>query len=216
MKVFGIPLSPFVRKVLIVANLKGLDVDFRTTRPHGDDPEFRAASPFGLIPAIDDEGFCLSDSSAIALYLDRRFPTPPLLPVEAKAYATALWLDEFGDTVLGKATIGLAAQRSFLPKIYKKTTDEAVVQKLVEKDIPAALDYLETLIPATGYLTGPDLGLADASVLSALMSLTLGHYTIDATRWPKTTAYLDQALAHPAVCVEVERMTQAAQAFGIL
>lgn len=216
MKVFGLRLSPFVRKVLIVANLKGIDVDFRMVRPHGDDPDFRATSPFGLIPAIDDDGFCLSDSSAIILYLDRRTPTPPLLPSDAQAYGRALWLEEFGDSILGKACGGYAAQVAFMPKIYNKPSDDVVIKKLLEKDIPAVLDYLESVIPGSGFLTGPDFGLADASVVSALMALMLARYTIDEERWPKTTAYIKQALAHPAVSGEVERMVQAAKEFGIL
>lgn len=216
MKVFGTPLSPFVRKVLIVAHLKGIDVDFKMVRPHADDADFRAASPFGLVPAIEDGGFTLSDSSAIILYLERRYPTPPLLPADAKAYGRALWLEEFGDSVLGKACGSYAAQLIFIPKLYNRPTDEAIVKKLVEEDIPAALTYLESVIPGSGFLTGSDFGIADASVISALTALTLASYTIDEKRWPKTSAYAKKAMAHSAVAGEVERMIQTAKTVGLL
>ncbi len=216
MKIYGTPLSSFARKVLIIAHLKGIDVDFKIVRPHADDAGFRAASPFGLVPAIEDAGFTLSDSSAIALYLERRYPAPPLLPSEPEAYGRALWLEEFGDSILGKACGGYVAQLAYIPKLYNRPTDQAVVKKLQEEDIPAALTYLETVMPSTGYLTGTDLGIADASVISTLMGLELVSYQIDEKRWPKIAAYMEKALAHPAVAGENERMIQTAKTVGIL
>ncbi|MDX5379505.1 MAG: glutathione S-transferase N-terminal domain-containing protein, partial [Halomonas sp.] len=38
-------------------------------------PEFLAISPFGQVPAIDDNGVMLSDSNAILVYLVKSYPT---------------------------------------------------------------------------------------------------------------------------------------------
>lgn len=215
MKIFGTPLSPFVRKVLIVAHLKGITIEFKMVTPHAEDEAFKAASPFGLVPAIDDDGFLLSDSSAIALYLERRYPTPPLLPGDAKAYGRALWLEEFGDSILGKACGNLAFQTAFAPRLFNRAVDEALVKKYSEEDVPAALTYLESVIPGCGFLTGDDFSLADASVIAALMALTLASYTVEDKQWPKVTSYMKRALEHPAVAGEFERMIQTAKIVGI-
>jgi glutathione S-transferase len=54
MKVLGIPLSPYVRKVVAVLNAKGIDYELDPIMPGGDDPEFRAVSPLGKIPVLID------------------------------------------------------------------------------------------------------------------------------------------------------------------
>jgi glutathione S-transferase len=44
------------------------------------DPEFRAASPMGKVPALADGEVRMADSAAIALYLADRYPGPGLAP----------------------------------------------------------------------------------------------------------------------------------------
>src|SRR5688500_2911685 len=100
MKLYGFPLSPFVRKVLVVAQEKSLTVDVVPVNPMQPSEEFLAASPYGKIPAIEDDGFKLADSTAIAVYLDAKYPEPALLPADARARAKAVWFDEVADTVV--------------------------------------------------------------------------------------------------------------------
>jgi glutathione S-transferase len=55
MIVYGVS---FVRKVLAHANKKGIPVERRTARPgEPPDADFKAASPFGKIPAFKDGDF---------------------------------------------------------------------------------------------------------------------------------------------------------------
>ena len=57
MKVHGAALSPFVRKVLVALELKGLDYEQEDTLPGTQTPEFLKLSPMGKIPAFED-GVC--------------------------------------------------------------------------------------------------------------------------------------------------------------
>src|SRR5437868_13653 len=100
MKVYGFPLSPFVRKVLVVAEEKGVETQVVPTNPMAPDDEFVDCSPYRKIPAIDDNGFKLADSSAIATYLEAKHPEPALLPADPQARAKAVWFDEVADTIV--------------------------------------------------------------------------------------------------------------------
>ena len=76
MIIYGVSLSPFVRKAMAVFSEKGLDFDHQLVMPAADDPEFRECSPFGKIPGFRDGDFTLSDSTAIAHYIESKFPEP--------------------------------------------------------------------------------------------------------------------------------------------
>ena len=57
----------------------GLNYDHKDYLPRAPEtrtPEFRALNPNGRVPVIDDDGFVLSESMAINLYLSKKDPTP--------------------------------------------------------------------------------------------------------------------------------------------
>ena len=100
MIVYGSSLSPYVRKVLACASEKGVEVDLRRVGVADQNPEFRAASPFGKMPALVDGDYTLADSSAIVHYLEAKFPDPALIPADPRLRGTTVWFDEFADTIL--------------------------------------------------------------------------------------------------------------------
>ena len=72
-------------RVRIALNLKGLDYEPLPRHLLRDGGEQRSAAylamnPQGLLPALDDDGFVVTQSLAICEYLDERYPEPPLLP----------------------------------------------------------------------------------------------------------------------------------------
>ena len=100
MILYGSTMSPFVRKVVAFAAEKGIALDVKAVGIGDPDPGFRAASPFGKMPALDDDGYTLADSSAICHYLEAKHSAPALIPAEAKARGRTIWYDEFADTIL--------------------------------------------------------------------------------------------------------------------
>ncbi len=192
MKLYGALLSPFVRKVAVFAAEKGLAFDLLV--PNGE--EFAAASPFGKMPAIDDGGFTLADSTAIALYLDAQYPSPALIPGEAKARGTVVWFDEFADTIYAGSGLKILFNRLVAPKLMKLPYDEAVAQQ-GEAELPRILNYLEGVVPSDGWLVG-EFSLADISVSSMLKSLAYVGYGPDAANYPRTAALYDRVKARPS------------------
>ena len=80
--------SPFAWRVHLVLEEKGLPYEsVLLTASKGElkTPEHLARSPRGKVPALEDDGVTLWESTAIVEYLEERYPTPPLLPGDPAA-----------------------------------------------------------------------------------------------------------------------------------
>ena len=197
MKLFGASISPFVRKVMAFAHEKGIELELVRAAPGADLPEFRAASPFGKIPAFQDGDFAISDSSAIITYLDAVKPEPNLIPLEPKARARTIWFEEFADTILMGACGKILFNRFIAPKFLGMAGDAAVADAAERDELPLALAYLERAIPASGHLVEDRITLADLAVVSPLASMALIGWTLDAAAYPKTAAFTGSILGRP-------------------
>jgi len=197
--IIGSYVSPYVRKVLACMNLKGLPFEVDPITPFYGNEEFRQLSPLCRIPVLVDGDFSCSDSSVICAYLDEAYPDRPLFPVDPKDRARARWLEEFADTRLGDVFIwGLFYQKIVHPLVWGEPGDAARIEKSLNEDIPAVLDYLERELPAEGFLFG-DIGVADISIASFFRNGAYAGFSVDAKRWPTTAAYVERTLAHPCI-----------------
>ena len=198
MIVYGPSLSPYVRKVLVFAAEKGIAVEQSTaTRGPDADPAYLAASPFRKIPALKDGDFLLSDSSAIVAYLDKLKPEPALIPADAQGCGRAIWLEEFADDILGGAVVRIFFNRVVAERLGMQG-DLAVADKAEQEDLPKAFAYLETVVPASGFIVGGALSIADIAVASPCANLAHMGMTPDAKAYPKTAAYVASILARPS------------------
>lgn len=199
-------MSPYVRKVLVFAAEKGIALETRPVGLQSDDPDFLAASPFRKIPALQDGDFRISDSSAIIAYLDALQPEPNLLPTEPKARARTVWFDEFGDTILMDCGRKMFFNRVVAPRFLKRPGDAAVADKAEHEELPPLLDYLESVLPASGYLVEDRLTLADIAVASPLANVR--HHLgidLDAASRPKLASYVEAIHARPSFRSWIDR-----------
>jgi glutathione S-transferase len=198
MRIVGSYVSPYVRKVLACLAIKGLDYEIDPITPFYGGDGFERLSPLRRIPVLVDEDVTLCDSSVICAYLDEKWSEPPLLPAEPKDRARARWLEEYADTRLGDVFIwGLFYPRFVHPIVWGEPGDQARVDRTLAEDVPRELDYLEGQLPADGWLFGEKIGLADIAVASFFRNAFHIGFAVDATRWPRTAAFVDRALAHP-------------------
>lgn len=194
--VIGSYLSPYVRKVLAVLNLKGLDYRIDPIAGFFGTDEFSTLSPLRRIPVLIEDGLRLCDSTVICEYLDERYPQYPLLPATPAERARARWLEEYADTRMGEVFIWqLFFQRAIGPRVFGKATDEAALQRALEVEIPQVLGYLETQLPAEGFLFGERLLLADLAVSVHFRNAAFLRWQVDADRWPRSAAYVQRVLA---------------------
>src|SRR5947209_7088462 len=89
MKIFGNPVSTCTRKVLMTLNEHGAPfelvvIDF--AKGEHKQPAHLARQPFGQVPALDDDGFALYESRAMARYIDGKHGAR-LTPQDAQARA---------------------------------------------------------------------------------------------------------------------------------
>ncbi|KNY21351.1 glutathione S-transferase family protein [Methylobacterium sp. ARG-1] len=197
MIVYGTGYSPYVRKVLVSLAEKSVPYEHRPVMFHAPDADFQAASPLGKIPAIEDGGFKLADSSAILWYLERKHPTPVLVPSDPQALGRAVWFDKFGDTELFAKLVVPFVERILKPNMMGKPTDDAAVAKALNDDLPPLFDCLEREISGP-YLVGDAFSIADISVATGFYNFHLADAQIDAGRWPKLAAYIAETLARPS------------------
>jgi glutathione S-transferase len=196
MKLLGVCLSPYVRKAAVVINLKGLDCEREDSFP-GSLP--RELSPLGKIPALVDGAVAIADSSVICEYLEEQYPAVPTLPKAVADRARARWLEEFSDSKLGE----LCGAGMFFERVVKKmlrgeNADEAKVQDVINNQLPPVLDYLESQLPAEGFLFGAP-GVADIAIATHFVNAAYAGYTVDASRWLRTAAFIERVRALPAV-----------------
>ena len=205
MIVYGSSLSPFVRKVLAYGSEKGIELEVRPTAIADADPDFRAASPFGKMPAFSDGDYRLADSSAIIHYLEAKHPEPNLIPTEPRARGRTIWFDEFADTILFACGGKMFFNRIVAPRFLKRDGDLALADAAECDELPPILAYLESQIPASGYLVEDRLTLADIAVASPFANLRHLGVAIDPAKYPKAALYAAAILSRPSFAPWVER-----------
>jgi glutathione S-transferase len=190
--VYGIPVSPFVRKVRVALAEKGIAYDLDPVLPVNVSADYRKKSPLGKVPAFQDGDKTLADSSVICAYIEKVHPNPPLYPSEAFSYARALWFEEYGDGGLVPIVGGkVFFQRVVNPRFFNQATDEAVVKKAIEEELPPMFDYLEgELASGAKTIVGDKLTIGDIGIASPFVNFFHAGGTVDPKRWPKLAAYL--------------------------
>ncbi|MES2058782.1 MAG: glutathione S-transferase family protein [Pseudomonadota bacterium] len=211
MIVYGSTISPFVRKLMAFAAEKGLVLELKNAGLGRGGPEFEEASPFGKMPGFRDPGadqgrdFCISDSTAIITYLDAKYPDPNLIPIDPIARARTIWYEEFADTMVCAMGGKLFFNRFVAPKVLKIAGDETVAVAAETTELPPLLDYLERVVPVSGFLVEDRITLADIAVCSPFVNLDHISVAIDPARWPRTTAYVAAILARPSFAPIIAR-----------
>lgn len=197
-RVVGSYVSPYVRKVLVVLDLKGLPYEIDPIIPFMGNDEFSKLSPIRRIPVFTDDRITITDSTVICEYLDDRHPTPAMRPEGAVERARARWLEEFADTRMGEVLIWrLFNQVIINPFVWGVPTDEAILARTLQDDVPHVLDYLEGELPPAGFLFGA-LSTADVSIATFFRNAAYARYRVDPQRWPVTASFVDRVLATPS------------------
>jgi glutathione S-transferase len=199
--IHGVPLSVHTRKAIVTAILKKMEYKFEVVIPVIPDnppPNWSTLSPTRLIPVLQDGDYTLADSNAICLYLEKKQPTPPILPSDAKEYGRALWFDAYaGGTLFRHVVHPLFAQTVVNPNIRQVPSDDAVIDTVLNEIQPKILNYLESQISGK-FLVGGTITLADIAIVSNFIVYQYIGYKLDAAKYPKLVKYIKDVAATDA------------------
>ena len=120
--IYSVPVAVYCAKLRIILRYKS--IPFEQLPPPGGygSDEYRAIVPSGNLPAMIHDGFMLSDSEAIAEYLEETFLDMPMLPNTVKLRAKAREFSRSHDTRLEPAV------RAIYPQVAYLTRDADAVQ----------------------------------------------------------------------------------------
>ena len=208
MILYGTTISPFVRKVAAFCSEKGIEIEMRPVGIADPNPDFRAASPFGKMPALADGDYTLADSSAIIHYLEAKYPDPPLIPADPQQRGKVIWFDEWSDTLLFACGAKMFFNRVVAPRFLGREGDLAAADAAERDDLPGLLAYLEGVIPDSGFLVGDRLTLADISVASPFANFGHMDLVIDPACYPRVTSFTQAILARPSFAANIARETR--------
>jgi glutathione S-transferase len=144
MKLFYSATSPYVRKVMICAIMRGIDAQIEKipTNPHESPAALVAANPLSKVPClVTPDGFALFDSPVICEYLDTVGDALPLFPASGAARWVALQHQAIGDGILDAAV----ARRMESVKPQEAARDAFMLrqQQIVERSVA----MLERAVP---------------------------------------------------------------------
>lgn len=136
-----------------------VDVDIIAGESKSED--YLAKFPFGLVPAIDDNGLVLYESRAIARYLEEKYPNQgtQLLPKDLQKRALvdqAIWAEAYHYSRFAGTLVFEILNKRLLGA--QSNTDE--IEK-AKKTLFATLDIYEKILSKQKYIAGDELTLAD-------------------------------------------------------
>lgn len=198
--VYGVPLSPYVRKVRLCLAEKDLAYQLKIVLPFDQPAWFAELNPLRRIPALQDGDVVLADSSVICQYLEEQYAdSPPLLGQTPAERAQVRWLEKYADYELAPLTTFVVFAQRILNPSRGKPCDEAAIQRALTETLPRHFDYLEGCLGSAEYFVGNALTLADLAVACQMTNMAHGGESLDATRWPGLTAHYARLRARPSL-----------------
>jgi glutathione S-transferase len=196
--------SHYTEKVRLILDYKGLEYKKVEVVPGIGQLELFQKTGQRQVPVLKDGDTLIADSTAIATYLDRRYPEKPIIPTDPRQKALCMILEQWADEVFGidarKGLISCISQNpnfrtAFLPDstpaALKTFLNGLPVNLLgnigapvglgtdtVREALRSDLRYLSALLANQPYLLGHEPTLADFAVagLSMYVKVPAGNY----------------------------------------
>jgi len=191
LRIYGSANSRALRVIWMAAEL-GLQYDHKDWLPRSPETkttDYLEVNPNARVPSIDDDGFILSESMAINMYLAKKhksalYPSDPKL--EALCWQWSLWeTDRLDRQIVDYVRNSVASP----PAERKPAVAEAAWLQ-----VAPAFDVLETALAKSPWLAGPTFSVADLNVAGALYRAL----SIDVSKWRNLDGWLHRCWDRPA------------------
>ena len=203
LKLYGAPLSPFVRKARVVLAEKNITYDYEPRVSPAHIPEgYEKIHPLKKIPAlvVEDANAAtpLADSTVIAQFLEKISPSPRLYPEDPLAFGQVLWIEEYADTLISKTCTFDIFGAVFFSKMAGDEPDLARVKDGF-KGMQDILVYLEDMLCDNDWLVGDAFSMADLAVVTHFFNVEHAGYQLAATDSATIHALKQRVEARPSV-----------------
>lgn len=193
-KLYTFPPSTNSRKVRIALIEKGLEferINIDLTKREQKSPDYLKIHPFGQIPALDDEGFILYDSTVINEYLEDEYPYPSLMPKDSEGRARARLMEDFRDTHFNPSFVHIIHE-------IRKPEGERDPQRMdnAKAEISKCFERIEKELEGREYLAG-SFSLGDIAFMPNIDLLDRFAIPVDA-KYKNTTAWIARLKARPS------------------
>jgi len=200
-KLYTFPPSTNSRKVRIALLEKGLEFERITidlTKREQKNPDYLKIHPFGQIPALDDEGFVVYDSTIINEYLEDEYPYPPLMPSDSEGRARARMMEDFRDSHFNPYFVHLIQEN-------RKPEAERDAQRIgnAKSEIIKAFDRTEAELQGNDYLAGA-FSLADVAFMANIELLDRFGIPVDPVKYKNTVAWIARLRARPSFAASAQ------------
>lgn len=193
LELYQFELSQYSEKVRIILDYKQLEYRKIEVTPGVGQIELMQKSGSRQVPVLKDGSTYISDSTEIALYLERKYPDRPILPTDSLAKGQCLLMEAWADASIGlngrKAFVGALNQnQNFRTSLLPANTPDLVktavgaipgeildvlgtgvgfggdAVKEAKKNLTQDLEALCLILQDQPYLTGSTPTLADLAV----------------------------------------------------
>ena len=184
-------------RVRIALNLKGIEYDRHSVNlatGAQKQADYRSLNPQGFVPMLEIDDLKLTQSLAIAVYLDQKYPDPPLMPrdpadgahVRALAMTVACDIHPLNNLRVLKylgGTLGVTQEQSDAWYVHWVTEGLAALEALA--------------VPRAGaFLFGDQPSLADVCLVPQLYNAR--RFAVPIAPYPSLRRADESASAHPA------------------
>ncbi|AVC48994.1 glutathione S-transferase, N-terminal domain protein [Rhizobium leguminosarum bv. viciae] len=189
MKLYHHPLSGHAHRAHLFLSLLGVpyelvEVDLAAGAHKA--PDFLKLNPFGQVPVLDDNGTVIADSSAILVYLARKYGRTDWLPEEAVAAAR---IQKWLSVAAGEIAYGPCAARLVTVFGADFRTDEVIARA------HRILALVEAELGARRFLLGDNATIADIALYSYIANAPEGN--VDTSAYQAVRAWLARIEALP-------------------
>jgi glutathione S-transferase len=207
LKFYHNPLSPNSRRVWVALLEKDIPFEVVPLNLDGDQfqPEFLAINPFHHVPVLVDDGFNVVESLAILDYLEVKYPTPAMLPTDAKALATVQMVELVTVNELVPAITPLLRQMMGFGGGDSQQLEQS------KQKAHRVLAFFEKLLDDHPYFGGSDR-ITLAEIVAGTTVPMLPPMGVPLNGYPKLSAWCDRLVQRQA-WVATEPKPEAIEAF---
>jgi glutathione S-transferase len=189
LKLYHLPPSANSRRVWITLLEKEIPFEQIVLKLDGDQlqPEFLEINPFHHIPVLVDDDFRIVESLAILDYLEAKYPTPRLMPSDAKAIAIVRMVQTVTITELWSPMIVLTSEAMGFVEHQPEKLEKARQQVLT------VLKFFENSLSDSPYFGSDRLTLAD--ITAGTMVPQLPSIGMPLNDYPKLSVWIERIMA---------------------